>query len=540
MKKILLEKVKNVSLKTLPRHIKTKCPQLYQYIQKHTSFLPQSATLSERIYNIINNILLPSKCSCGNLLKFKSFTDGYSKFCSSKCANTSPITRQKIKNTCKLKYKVENVSSSIKVKEKIKQTMLKKYGIDNIFKNKKYIQEKTIEKLGVKHCMQNETIKQKQHNTMLNKYGVLFPFQIKAIKQTMQTKYFDKMYSEILSFKNVEPLFSRAEYIGSYIEYQWKCKKCGNIFYSNISNGNRPICRQCYPIQTSKYQTEILTFINTLTSVKINSRKIISPFELDCFIPNKNIAIECNGNYWHSEIGGQKIKNYHLNKTKLCEKQNIQLIHIFEDEWLYKQKIIKTKIKYLINNIKYKIYAKNCIIKQITPQIKTKFLNKYHIQNDTISHINLGAFYKNRLIAVMTFGKLRKALGNSSQNNNWELIRYATIANFLCIGVAGKLLNFFEKTYKPSKIITYADRRWSQGNLYYKLNFKLDHISPPNYWYISVKNYLNKFHRFNFRKNVLKDKLKVFDPNLSEWKNMKNNGYDRIWDCGNLVFKKDY
>lgn len=58
------------------------------------------------------------------------------------------------------------------------------------------------------------------------------------------------------------------------------------------------------------------------------------------------------------------------------------------------------------------------------------------------------------------------------------------------------------------------------------------------HWYL--KNYLQRIYRFHFRKSVLKNKLEKFDPKLSEWENMKANGYDRIWDCGNLVFEKRY
>ena len=73
--------------------------------------------------------------------------------------------------------------------------------------------------------------------------------------------------------------------------------------------------------------------------------------------------------------------------------------------------------------------------------------------------------------------------------------------------------------------------------MYYKLGFSLKHISKPNYWYLDPHNFLKRIHRFTFRKHSLKDTLSIFDPNISEWKNMQNNGYDRIWDCGNYVFE---
>ena len=70
--------------------------------------------------------------------------------------------------------------------------------------------------------------------------------------------------------------------------------------------------------------------------------------ELDIYIPENKLALEINGNYFHSELGGKKNKYYHVNKTELCESKNIQLIHIFEDEWLFKNDVIKKRIKKLV------------------------------------------------------------------------------------------------------------------------------------------------------------------------------------------------
>jgi len=136
----------------------------------------------------------------------------------------------------------------------------------------------------------------------------------------------------------------------------------------------------------------------------------------------------------------------------------------------------------------------------------------------------------------MTFGKRRIALGKKeSKDGEYELLRFCTLSNFNITGIASKLLKYFERNYNSTKIITYADRRWSQGQLYHNLGFELTHISKPNYWYI-IKDV--RKHRFNFRKNILENKLKLFDNNISEYQNMQLNGFTRIWDCGNYVFAK--
>jgi len=188
----------------------------------------------------------------------------------------------------------------------------------------------------------------------------------------------------------------------------------------------------------------------------------------------------------------------------------------------------------------YSIGARKCIIKELDSKTKNKFLDKYHIQGKDNSSIKLGAFYKARLVAVMTFGKRRIALGKKeSKDNEYELLRFVTVANFNIIGIASKLLKYFERNYNPLKLITYADRRWSQGNLYHQLGFEFSHISKPNYFYFK-NNEIKRYHRFNFRKNVLYYKIDKYDVNLTEVQNMKNNNYTRIFDCGNYMFFKEY
>ena len=126
------------------------------------------------------------------------------------------------------------------------------------------------------------------------------------------------------------------------------------------------------------------------------------------------------------------------------------------------------------------------------------------------------------------------------KSDQYELIRYGSIANV--VGGSSKLLKYFIKTYNPSKIMSYADRRWvfKQKNMYSDNNFELVSITTPNYWYIDKKKYLKRYHRFNFRKSELIKKLKFFDNTLSEWENMQLNGYDRIWDCGNLKYELNF
>lgn len=328
--------------------------------------------------------------------------------------------------------------------------------------------------------------------------------------------------------------YSLVEYDQYNLKVKIICKTHGEfdqIPNSHLNGSGCPACG-CITSKQELFVEDILRIGNVEFSR--DCRDIITPLELDFYLPDHNLAIECNGLYWHSELWG-KDKNYHLNKTNLCRDSGIRLIHIFEDEINNKPDIIKSKLNSILNINKRKLYGRKCEVREIDSKLKSKFLDKYHLQGNDKSSINLGLFYNNKLVSVMTFSKRRLALGkNLTEEGEYELSRFCGNFHFYIIGGASKLLKYFERKYKPSKIITYADKRWSEGGVYFKLGFTHTHDSKPSYWYIKSNK---RIHRFNFRKSELSKKLEVFDSKLTEWENMKNNGWSRIWDCGNMVFE---
>jgi hypothetical protein len=280
-------------------------------------------------------------------------------------------------------------------------------------------------------------------------------------------------------------------------------------------------------------EKDLLNFIKeNYNSVIIeNDKKIINPYELDIYLPDLNLAFEFNGLYWHNELN--KPNNYHKMKTDLCLEKGIHLVHIYEDDWVYKQGIVKSMILNKLNKTKYKIFARKCEIKDVTDNnLIRDFLNDNHIQGFVGSKVKIGLFYDNELISLMTFGKLRKPLNSKSKNNNeYEMLRFCNKLNTNIIGGASKLFKYFINKYDPEQVISYADRSYSNGNLYNILGFKFDHITSPNYYYIIDK--IRK-HRFGFRKDIL---IKQgYDTNKSEHDIMLEREYYRIYNSGNYKF----
>jgi hypothetical protein len=320
--------------------------------------------------------------------------------------------------------------------------------------------------------------------------------------------------------------------------------KCTKEHYYNINFSllnlrlkyKTEICTICNPIGISKsgYEIQLQNFIkeNYEKAISINKRNIIPPLELDIYLPDLKIAFEFNGLYWHNEL--HKPNNYHLNKTEECESKGIQLIHIWEDNWIYKQDIVKSMILNKLGKNPNKIGARKTEIKEIVDnKLIRDFLNKNHLQGFIGGKVKLGLFFENDLVSLMTFGKRRIAMGKKSTNDDeYELLRFCNKLNTNVLGGASKLFKFFKNNYNSKEITTYADRSHSNGGLYEQLGFEFISKTAPNYYYIvdGVRHY-----RFNFRK----DKLVKggFDANKTEHQIMIDRNIFRIYDSGNLKFK---
>ncbi len=493
---------------------------------------------------------------CGSKTTYMNMKEGFRKYCHDPCP-TPQETNKVLKESMKKKYNVDNISKLDWVKEKKKKTAIKNYGslkaahydtllvslkekynTDNFYgldwvKEKR---QKTFDEKFGGHPMYDPDIKQKLKNTYIQKYGVDSPMKVEKFKLKSKHTYMKNFFLKLEKFLEDRNLILLNKYEHAHIDYKFKCKICNTIFvhlYNSVQQGYQ--CPKCFPrlMGTSIAEQEIYNFICDLIGSDkvehncwnlIKNPKTNRNWEIDIYIPSKQIAIEYDGFYWHSE----QSPNYHLNKTIECEKLGIQLIHIFEDEWMFKQDIVKSRIKQILNiNDNKRIHARKCIIKEIDPKVKNEFLETYHIQGKDASKIKLGAFYNEKLISVMTFGKGNISKGSRSQDKVWELNRFCSNSDYHIPGIAGKLLSYFKKNFEWKEIFSYSDRRWSQGNLYTILGFELEHITNPNYWYL--KDY-SRIHRFGLRKT--KDEPK----DIPEWILRAQEGYLKIWDCGSLKF----
>jgi len=329
------------------------------------------------------------------------------------------------------------------------------------------------------------------------------------------------------------------QYHNEYIKGHWDWVKPGHLIHSETTKKQMRISaikrienEKGLFKGVSKLEQELVEFIKNIykKTIILNDNIILSGKELDIYLPDVKIAIEFNGTYYHSDL--YKDKNYHLNKTKECNDLGIKLIHIWDSDWIYNNDIIKSILINQLSKTPNKIYARKCNIKEITKKESVLFLKTNHLQGNAICKYSLGLYYDDELVSVMTFGKLRKNLKQTHIEGHYELIRFCNKLNTNVIGGASKLFKHFINKYNPYKIISFANRDWSDGKLYNQLNMTQLKPTPPGYNWFKSKI---KYNRFNFRKDILvsqgENKL------LTEYEIMLNKGYYRVWNTGNLKFE---
>ena len=417
--------------------------------------LLEGRPIAERIFYLLHDVSEGVCGICPNPTKFISVTEGYKKYCA-KCVRKTPesiakreattlerfgvsnvsnlqsmrdiiskkavekysdINRkkeiiEKQTKTCREKYNVDNPAQLDAFKKKAKKTNISKFGVDHPLKtteSKERQRETNNIKYGVDYPMQNADIILKYKNTNLKNLGVDNYSKSNIAKQKKLEIFYNHLISSDRLRNRVIPLFTLEEFKGADSKNLYRCINCACEFLDHLSNGRVPRCPKCTNSKSmSMAELEIFEWLQSLgvNNMYHRDRKLLYPLEIDMYLPDYNLAVEFDGIYWQSELNG-KDKNYHLNKTNLCKEKGVQLIHIFEDEWIDKQDIVKSIIKNKLGLVDNKIYARKCEVKDVSQEIAYNFLFEHHLQTPIYSKYNYGLYYNNELVYLVCIGAPR-------------------------------------------------------------------------------------------------------------------------------------
>ncbi len=445
-------------------------------------------------------------------------------------------------------------------REKAKETMLNLYGKEHAMQAKEIYERQQatmLKNYGVTSPLKNDDIKKKWMATNLEKYGYEFPGQSEDIKkkatETWRLRAKEtKTYQTIITTLQETNIRLLNEFIGlttpnymghKLILYDFECLKCNHLFSRIINVIKTPVCRKCNPLPLSpSTHTAIKQLLesNNITYIE-NDRKFLgNRMELDFIIPDRNVAIEMDGNYWHSEIPSGHDHTYHLGKTTLCHDKNMKLIHIFEDEVINNETKTLARLSQILGEPpQYNISSDFCEVKYVDAEAKALFLNENHLEGDHISSLNIGLFHDGLLVSMMTFYDLTA--------DQFELSSFSSKIGYEVKDGFDKMLQFFIKETQPSSIAAFADIRWNgydpRDTVYAKGGFAFQGYSSPNYWYFYRNDYFTRHPTFKFSKEIMLERTEIKELNeeedlssLTEWELAQLLGMDRIWDCGNMKF----
>lgn len=474
----------------------------------------------------------------------------------------------------KIKWDQKTEEEKEEIVKKRENTIIEKFGSDWGKELHKLSEEGLLKKYGFRHALEVEEFKNKFKETFSKKSKEEKEEIVQKVKKTKKERYGDEKYINLekiqqtnkILYGGISPFSSKEvverreqnrnlrmalkirdylkiinlelldeKYLNCYHRHNFRCMKCGFEFaqlWNSIQQGFT--CPNCRPFKSGANipETILQNFIKTFDfkNVSFSNRALIFPWELDIVIHDLKIAIEYNGLYYHNDEilrETRKLKDpkyYHAMKREFCLEKGYRLITIFEDEWVFKNNIVLSRLGQILGRSKTRIHGRECIISEISKEEKNKFLEEYHIQGQDSSIIKLGAFYKNELVSVMTFSK-----GSETKENIWQLNRFCSSSKYHIPEISEILLEYFKRKYTWFKIYTYVDLRWSTGNLYRKLGFSCEEKIRLNYWYVDT-NKIKRIDRFTLRKRPDEPK------DIPEYVLRIAEGYKIIWDCGNLKF----
>lgn len=512
-------------------------PHHKEAVIKLTQFLSAKAPLRQRVWHLAHQDYHLRRCDggCGTVVEWCPSRNVYNRFCGPKCSTASAV-----------------------VSSRKRDTVRSRYGVDNIFSNVEYIKKARVKALGVEHALQSPTIVEKMKQTNLERYGATsilctekhityrqkcvdnigWAEVCRRISATKQARKSRATWCSAFGSHLPDPA-STYDRLNDPIWLREINQSYNLVDIANMLGVRQPTVTKAFQRHgiavahnKSAPQNAIEMFVRSIVGdqeVESNTKRVITPYEIDIYVPNRNIAIEFNGIFWHGEVNGRKPKQYHANKTQMCADKGIRLLHIFEHEWANSQSIVESKLRVVFGCVSEKFHARTCEVVPLSWQDAAPLLDKWHMQGAGPRGECVGLLHCGTVVSVLTFGKDR-----FSGESRFEIYRYASAPNTVVVGGFSRLMKRMVQTSGAIEVISYADLRWStvDGSVYQRSGFVYTGSTEPNYYYFQPRYPTKLYSRIKFQKHKLPGLLENFDPSKTEWENMQDHGFDRIWDCG--------
>jgi hypothetical protein len=289
----------------------------------------------------------------------------------------------------------------------------------------------------------------------------------------------------------------------------------------------------------SSGEDAVFAHLAKFTAATQRDRTVLRPRELDIYLPEKQLAVEYCGMFWHSHFDAdteRRDKHKHANKHKDCAAQGIRLLTIYETEWQEHEYAIRRLLRNAVGKGKGRLMARKCDLRRVPHGDAVAFYERYHPQGGAGSGEHYGLYWGSKLVACMRFTLGANDRGNTKQRV-WTLTRYAT--RITVSGGASRLFQAFLREYQPAEVKSFSDNRYFDGGMYQKLGFALEDSTGPDYQVWSPKIGLrpkSHYQRRNLQKRLAEHgRTEVFDSETdprTEAEMTYSMRCGRIYDCG--------
>lgn len=489
--------------------------------------------IRERLYWLQHGLIqYPSCGTCSNTLSSKNFRTnisggGYTLTCSVRCAKRNPVFAQAQQHVSLQKYGTRHFLACVGARAAIHQTNIQRYGsgCPHPWGSPKF-KELMVDKHGVDHSS-NIVESRARSRRQLIEQNILAGKTLASIRanETRQNAV----------CVDTGPALDLNRDVLENVELSWRHLTCERVYSSYIIDGLITTCPHCTR-SASMLELSLRAMVAELLpneQLIFNARDVLpGGKELDIWIPGRQLALEFNGIYWHSSLK-QPDKFYHLIKSEACRALGIRLLHIWEDQFLQRQAVVRSVIANACGRSQ-RIGGRLSSVQTISSAAANKFLDQNHLAGHVRGTVNLALVYQEQIVAVMSFGRQRFA---KTSPGHWEIYRFASLAGTQVQGGAHKLFQAFLQQYSPDSVAAFADASLGGGDVYLKIGMIEQPRTLPAYFWANTQ-FPNRLSRFRTQKHKLQQLLgDEYDEGLSEEANMKRLGWFKLWDCGSRKFQ---
>lgn len=430
------------------------------------------------------------------------------------------------KKTSQKLYGTDHPSLNEDVRAKQKQTMLTRYGVE--------------------HNMQSKELREEHKQSMLETYGVAYAFELRSQTDAWYTVLFnqltrDEAWEKVLKHmaETHQYPYSSEMFAPEYANIRRRDFAMSYDATEHIENLLRAYVNVtgtlvAYPTNalfqlpvrnlfsrtwlkhyadkkliavepelyqaTSQYERLVMAQLDASNiTYKRNDRTVLDGLELDFYLPDFKLGIECNPNQTHNSnvyatdgrrvmFGRTKGKAYHFEKYQKAKDAGITLIQWWEQD-LEPTTFLKTTWPRLLASLfggKQKIGARQITVKPVknTKQVRA-FIDEHHARGNAKAKEYWGFYADSELVAAASF---------VWKGNEVELKRLCFAPAVQILGGVSKLItNFFRAHPETKAVMTFSDNDLGDGHGYEKAGAKMIGETGPSLRFVSWTDPLDTY-----------------------------------------------